>query len=314
MKSISVIIPTKDRPDELARLLNSIDSHHDRFDDLIVIDSSKDNHLEKNRYNTLAIGGKHIVFMEKGVSKARNKGIEESDSNILVFVDDDFIVTNGWISKLVDNFGRDNDIMCVTGRMLSYRQDAMSNLYEKSMSFDRGNEKRVFTIQNINLSTILHAVVLIGNKRLFENTPVPWSVGYGFSSFRRRIFDEIGLFDVNMGRGSLLVGAEDVDFFYRILKNGHKIVYEPEAMIYHDHRQTLARILKDAYYAGISIKALTTKYYSSDPYMFLCFWGAFFLNMFSIAKAHLKLDRQMTKMIAMELKGFLMGERYRVAR
>ena len=311
MNKISVIIPTKDRPVQLERLLVSIDKANDHFDELIVVDQSEDHGvLERNRCNISAMVGRHVVFREKGVSKARNKGVEESKGNILIFADDDFVVTSGWISRLVPNLLEHQYVMCVTGRILSYRRDHLSKLYEETMSFDRGNKKRVFSRKDINLSKLLRLVVHIGNKRLFERTPVPWGVGYGFYSFRRRIFDEIGDFDIKLGRGAQYIGGEDPDILYRILKRGYRIIYEPHAVVYHNHRQTFEDLLKSAYMSGISIKALTTKYLN-DAYMLLCFFGAFLLYVFSLVKASLRLNHEMRKLIAMELKGFLTVRKYR---
>ncbi|MEM2569786.1 MAG: glycosyltransferase [Candidatus Bathyarchaeia archaeon] len=304
MQRISVIIPTKDRPGKLEILLRSIEEAGDNYYELLVVDSStKESNLNMNYLNTIKHGGKHIVFNEKGLSKARNKGIKESKGDILVFSDDDFIVKRGWINNLIPNFD-DPEVFCVTGRMISYRNDETSRLYERAMSFDRGAKKRIFSEDDLKIINLFQTITKIGQKRLYEKTPVPWAVGYGFCAFRKQVFWKIGFFDENLGRGTRNAGGEDIDIFYRILKAGYKIVYEPSAIVFHDHRENLEQIFKDAYQGGISIRSFIAKY-PKDLYLRFIFLGYVFLTFFSGIKAALESDFMLKRMIKMELRGFL---------
>lgn len=305
LKSISIIIPTKDRPNKLKNLLRSIIDSGDSYYELLIIDSSiNKNNLTMNQLNTIRIGGKHILFNKKGLSKARNKGINESKGDIVIFADDDFIVRKGWINNMVLNFS-DPQVACVTGRMMPYRDDDTSNLYEKAMSFDRGHKKRIFSKNNLRILNLFLAITKIGQKRLHDKTPVPWAVGYGFCAFRRQVFQNVGFFDENLGRGTKAVGGDDIDMFYRILKSGLNIVYEPKATILHDHRKNLGQIFIDARQAGISMRSFISKYYAKDNYLRCIFFGYFFLSFFSSLNATLKSDDSLRKMIKTELIGFL---------
>lgn len=313
--SVSVIIPTHDRYDDLNRCLSHIHSSIQSFPyfELIVVDSSKD--MDRIKDLVESFNGKYIHEPRKGVSIARNTGIENAKGDILVFADDDFIVDKSWITNLIENY-KDENIVCCTGRMLSYRNDDVSNIYEKSMSFDRGNKKREFTKNDINIFNLFKTITKIGNKRLLDKTPVPWAIGFGFYSFRKEIFADIGKFDIGLGRGTPSIGGEDPDIFYRIIKSGKTIVYEPKAVIYHNHREIYNDILKDAYNAGVSIKALTTKYAKKkDMYMSLILIGEFFLLSFSYIKTLISRDKSssldFSQLIKEELKGLLEGKIYR---
>lgn len=307
LESVSIIIPTKDRPSELENLLRSILKAGDSYDELLVIDSSvNENNLNLNELNTMRVGGKHVPFNEKGLSKARNEGIKESIGDIIVFADDDFVVGKHWISRIIPNFD-DPKVSCVTGRMISYREDDASNLYEKAMSFDRGLKRRVFSKNDLRIINLLLTITKIGQKRLHEKTPVPWAVGYGFCAFRRQIFRDVGYFDETLGRGTSSVGGDDIDMFYRILKAGHRIVYEPSAIVFHDHRRDLKHVFEDALKAGISMKSFIAKYWAEDLYLRSVFFGYFFLSFFSAVIVTLKSEVALRKMIKMELGGFLKG-------
>lgn len=312
---VSVIIPTKNRHSNLKACVETIIQSYSSYPykELLVIDSSEDPSVrEMNKKLIERVGGRYYFETGKGVSLARNTGILKSSGEILVFADDDFIVDKNWIKKIIENY-KDADVMGCTGRMLTYRNDEISELYEKCMSFDRGEVKRIFTKKDISVLKLLKTVTLIGNKRLFEKTPVPWAVGYGFYSFRRKIFDIVGYFDENLGRGAIFVGGEDPDIFYRTLKHDYKMIYEPNAIIYHNHRQKYEDILKDAYNSGKSIKAITTKHIKEkDFYMLFIFFGEFFLLMFALCTSYFNSDTRLKKMVRKETKGFLEGPIYKI--
>lgn len=294
------------RPGELSCFLNSLREAGDNYDELIVVDSSTTPEvLSRNQSNIVKANGRQVIFNVKGVSKARNKGIKESKGNIIVFADDDFVVTKGWINSIIPNFD-DPHVSCVTGRMLSHRNDEASNLYEQAMSFDRGPNRRVFSRNDLSIVTLLPTITQIGQKRLYDNTPVPWAVGYGFYAFRRSSLEEEEfLFDENLGRGTRGIGGEDPDMFYRFLKAGHIIVYEPKAVILHDHRKELEQIFEDARNSGVSMKSLIAKYSAKDPYMGLIRIGYLFLAFFSIINATVKSDAHLKLMVKNELTSFL---------
>jgi GT2 family glycosyltransferase len=303
---ISIVIATKDRPDQLSEFLSSIQRAGDKYYELIVVDSSDDEEIRtRNRRAVEDVKGKYIYEERRGISLARNTGVEKSSSDIVVFADDDFIVRKGWIRNLIRNY-EDPEVACCTGNMLSFRNDATSRLFERSMSFDRGNRKRVFSKEDINIIRLLDTIPLVGNIRLFEKTPVPWSIGHGFCSFRIEIFQKVGFFNTSLGAGSPSLGGEEIDMFYRILKKGFKIVYEPEAVIYHDHRHAIKGILQAAYSAGSSTKAFTkTHFLRGDLYALACFFGAFFLLVFGVIKASQNKDFELREMILNELKGLI---------
>ena len=60
--------------------------------------------------------------------------------------------------------------------------------------------------------------------------------------FTRRVLDEVGEFDTKFGAGTKIASGEDTDFLYRAYKQGFKILYSPEVLLYHNHgRKTEAQ-------------------------------------------------------------------------
>ena len=57
-------------------------------------------------------------------------------------------------------------------------------------------------------------------------------------AFRTEILKQLDGFDVALDRGSPLPGGGDLDIFYRVLRAGHNLVYEPRALVRHRHRRS----------------------------------------------------------------------------
>ncbi len=73
-------------------------------------------------------------------------------------------------------------------------------------------------------------------------------------AYRKSLFEEIGGFD------SWFVTAEDIDLNIRAVNHGAKIVYNPNAMVYHRTRDSFYAFAKQAFWNGYGRKQLTLKH------------------------------------------------------
>ena len=60
-------------------------------------------------------------------------------------------------------------------------------------------------------------------------------------AFRRSLFHQIGFFDPALDVGTVTNGGGDLDMFYRVIQEGHTLVYEPRAIVRHRHRRDVYR-------------------------------------------------------------------------
>ena len=77
-----------------------------------------------------------------------------------------------------------------------------------------------------------------------------WELGCtANAAFRAGIFSDpdVGLMDEALGAGTPTGCSEDTYAFYRVLKSGYAIVYEPGAYVWHRHRQTRETLRKQIY-------------------------------------------------------------------
>ncbi len=219
---ISIIIATKNRLEQLQSCLSSIiNTKYNHSYEILVCDQSDDGH----RTLTGSIAYKHIMHIlvnNGGKSVALNQGIQRSQGNILVFTDDDCIVSKTWLSNIEYTFHNNQDIIGVFGKTVPYQPQK-------------------------NTGKVCPSIFNPSKKPYKITRPVEhWRhIGFGNNmAFRREIFKEIGFFKSWLGPGSIGSNAEDAEFALRALINKHKLFYNPNMIVYHNKWLTIKQMKK----------------------------------------------------------------------
>jgi GT2 family glycosyltransferase len=284
------------------------------FDDeyeILVIDSSDPFIGMENAKTCSKYGARHIYAPKLGLSAARNKGIKESRGEVIAFTDDDCIVDKLWLKYLTKNFDRP-DVVCCTGRTVTYFTDTLSLLFEEYYGFDRGSSPRVFSADDVygcGLTSLIKAIPYITKRRITVVAPAPFSVGLGNNmAFRREVFNDVGYFDEKLGRGTPSEAGEEIDMFYRILKAGKTVLYEPRALVFHKHRQTIKEVVHAVYTCGTGVSAFLKKHIKAkDPRALVYYIGRLINLSISSLSYHLLSKKAIAKLAMVELKGWVNG-------
>ena len=75
----------------------------------------------------------------------------------------------------------------------------------------------------------------------------------------------LGGFDVKLGAGTAARGGEDLDMYIRLLLAGETIVYEPAAVLFHEHPSDRRGLRRRAFDYGVGLTAMLTKQLHSGP-------------------------------------------------
>jgi glucosyl-dolichyl phosphate glucuronosyltransferase len=178
----------------------------------------------------------------RGLSKARNTGVESAKGSIMAFIDDDAVASPSWLSEIVLLFSHNADAIGVTGHILPNWEDVSMNWFPRELYW-------VFACTT-------------------EDDGVPRKVrnGYGTNmSFRREAFEKGGLFLTQLGaRGGGRSGkhelvGEDTEFSVRVAqKTRMSIIYSPRILVYHrayKYRLRSSYLARRGYWEGYT-KAL----------------------------------------------------------
>ena len=252
---VSVVVPTRDRADQLATCLHSVlDVDYPNFE-VIVVDNAPSDDSTQFLVRRQFANDPRVRYVKEsraGASLARNVGAEAGRGEFVAFTDDDVVVNRLWLKGLVAGFD-DPKTAVVTGLTLPARLDTPAQeAFELYGGMGRGYSRRVYDLAQQRGDTLLY----------------PYTAGvFGASNnvaFRRQLFVDRGGFDLSLGPGTPAFAAEDLDAFLSVILDGYQIVYEPRAMLRHDHRQDFADLYWQVFTYSAGLTALLTKWALSD--------------------------------------------------
>lgn len=230
---ISIIVCTRDRALSLRRCLESLESlRYDNFEVLVV-----DNASRSDETRNLVAGTRFRYVREErpGLDSARNCGLHAAAGEIVAYTDDDVRVDTNWLNGIAHGF-HDPEVSCVTGLVcpLELQTDAQV-LFEDNGGMRKGLWPKVFGPPKMTAKELIAA----------------HRCGVGANmAFRRQMLLDLGGFDVHLDVGTPSHGSGDLDIFHRTLHAGKIIRYEPNALVWHQHRRSMPALHKQFYDNG----------------------------------------------------------------
>lgn len=217
---LSVIICTYNRQKYIYNCLHSIANNTletKQYEIVLINNNSTDNtEAECNRFCTdyPQVRFNYFVETNQGLSYARNRGIAEAKGEVLVYVDDDAVVSKDYLLTVARFFAATPDAMATGG--------AIYPVYEtEEPEWMSVYTKALITAYKDEGSKIVR---LRGSK--FPSG--------GNAAYRREVFDRVGLFDTELGRkGTSLISGEEKAIFDKMKKLDMPIYYLPDMILYH---------------------------------------------------------------------------------
>jgi len=149
--------------------------------------------------------------------KARNLGAAQASGDVLLFLDDDCLVAHDWVAQNV--------------RALQRPQSGVVGA----------------RICGTSRSFFARCVDFTNFGYYQQRRPKDGPVASASMGIWREVFQAVG------GFNETLSSSEDIDFCYRVLKQGQRTVYRPEIVVSHNHRRdTLSKLLRYNYRRGFA--------------------------------------------------------------
>ncbi len=257
LPNLSIVICTKDRAQRLSRLLTSLDRvrRQSAFSsvEIVVVDNASVDASTRD-----AVAGfedvRYVFEPKAGLDFARNAALHVASGDLIAYLDDDVVVDRNWLGGLAKACSGNPDAGGFTGLVLPYRLDTDAQVFfERRGGFGRGFARREF--HNARFDNPLHPV---GSGVL----------GAGCNmAFDRTLLIALGGFDEALDTGAPLPGGGDLDIFYRVLRAGRPMIYEPEYAVYHEHRETIPQLRRQYWTWGLGMMAFLVKSYRTDDEM-----------------------------------------------
>lgn len=228
--TISIVIPTKDRPRQISQLLDSVRTSAglERIRPEIIVgdNGSVDQTWEMLQQKSADFPTPLRLFRipAPGKCKVLNEAIKIANGEILAFLDDDVIVEPDWL-KALDKFFSEKSRLAAQGVIRIPPEDLKDPEIGRLIQRFRTAHQLEYDRSVDNLNTLNGANMAI----------------------RREVFAQVGDFDVRLGPGASGT-SEDVELSQRIRHAGIKIGYMPDAVVYHELDRNR---LTDAYFKAL---------------------------------------------------------------
>ena len=244
LPSMSVVVCTREHPDVLERQLNSLAKLDYPNYEVIVVDNAPRTNGTRRVCDKFP-QFRYVLEPRKGLDYARNTGWRSAVNEIVAYTDDDACVDPGWLRGLGYNF-IDPRVHACTGTTYPYELETPAQeCFERYGGMQRGFNRKTYRPGTWN------AFYPLGSGRF----------GAGVNmSIRRATLEKMGGFDDALDVGSIARGCGDLDIFARVIKDGGWLVYDPCAIVWHQHRKTMHQLRRQMFDYGFGFCAYVGKY------------------------------------------------------
>lgn len=209
---ISAIICTYNREKYLPGVLDSLKRQTldtSKFEIILVNNNSTDRTeaiSQQFEKGNPSIKYHYCIETNQGLSFARNRGIQESNFELVTFIDDDAFLAEDYLEKVVDYFNENSTSVALGSKILLHYEGTIpkwENKYINSLLgfYNPGDEAFTYNSKDYPRGSNM--------------------------SFRISVFDQVGDFNTNLGRvGRNLAGSEEKDMFKRIYEKQLHVGYK----------------------------------------------------------------------------------------
>jgi len=248
---LSVIVCTRDRAYAIAGCLDSIADAISKASpidaEIIVVDnaSGDDTSAVINTWAKSCAFPVRVLFEpQKGLSNARNCGIQAAQGELLAFTDDDCRMSKDYVTDLLRHDASDSSLVLRGGR-IDLGDPADLPLSIKTLPVLTRWSRKSHSARHENLADTIYGCNM---------------------AMRHEAVEKLGLFDNRFGAGSNIPGGEDTDYIFRAYLADIAIEYVPDMAVSHYHgRKSVSDGNKLIRNYSIGSGALFAKYFFKDP-------------------------------------------------
>jgi len=238
---VSVVVITFNRSKLISPCLESLGKQtypKDRYEVIVVDDGSTD--------DTAQIAEAHGVKVvrhakNRGTPIARNTGLAAVKGEIIAYIDDDAVADPEWLHYLLRPF-EDPKVTATGGQTFAYKTEYLAERYLSATGYGNPAPLAFGTSKNPLWRFFIYLKdMFVPISIATEPTEVQAVFGLN-CAFHISALRTIGGFDERMAF------AEDSEISTRLREQGARIIFEPQAIIHHRHREGVAYLIRQTYY------------------------------------------------------------------
>ena len=265
---VSIIIPTTGHVKFIKGLVESVNKldYPKKKYELILIGDEETELLNISSKKANDYGIKTIVkYKPFAAGKKRNIGVELASGDIIAFTDDDTILREDWLNNAIKHLNDNTNYVGVGGPNFTPKEGLP---FAKAVGRIFGS-KFLFSFRY----TIGHS-----KPKEIEHNPTCNYI------IKKEVFETVKFHDT-------LWPGEDAEFDIRLIKNGFKILYAPNVVVWHHRRSRPLPFLKQMFNYGKTRAQVTRMHPDSFDMRYFAFISAFFflLALYSVSIAKIEL-------------------------
>jgi GT2 family glycosyltransferase len=201
LPSFDLVVATVGRGEELGRLLDSLEAQQYPHLRVIVVNQGDEGDVA-SILSGRALDARH-VRAPRGLSRARNAGLELVEGDVVAFPEDDCTYPPGLLAEVARRLVADETLGGVSGRVEDESGASSASWKRDAVDLDREN-----VWNRVNSAALF---------------------------LRRRVVDRVGGFDERLGLGSgePWSSSEEIDYVVRAVDAGARIAYDPSLVVRH---------------------------------------------------------------------------------
>ena len=242
------IVPTGGRPAQLRRCLAALAEQSGPACEIVVVDNQPRSQETKLVVEVAAARSRHqmryVAEPRPGSSVARNRGVAQVTAGVVAFTDDDVVVERDWLRMLVAPFAR-AEVGATTGLVMPLElATPAQKRFELYGGFAKGVRRSEFDLH--------------GDRADHRLLYPFWGGVFGSGNcmaIRRQALVAAGGFDPALGAGSRALAGADIDALSAVILRGARLVYEPRALCWHEHRRDDEALRRQVFNYGVGFTA-----------------------------------------------------------
>ncbi len=220
---ISIIIPTYNRKTQLKNCLSSIfsqDYPKQNFEVIVVDNNSNDG--TDSFIKKLQIKYDNLIYLKqphRGPAAVRNLGVSNAKCEIIGFTDDDCVLDKDWIKQMVEMHKKNPFVAAVGGHTWvdskNLKAVVSQFLANGGIKTNINGKQEIIFLPTCNVSL---------KRKILEQEKFNTLFSYP--------------------------GGEDLEYFWRLFKEGFSLKYEPKIYVFHDRPNAILKHLQQAFIYG----------------------------------------------------------------
>ncbi len=207
----SVIVPAFNAEKTIRQCVKALEAQifSKEFEIIVVDDGSSDKTSE------IAKSFSKVRLLQQknaGPALARNNGAKKARGEIIIFTDSDCEPKKNWLEEMLKPFSN-KGVAGVQGTYKCRQKELVARLIQLEIesSYARMAKQKFIDF-----------------------------IGSYSAAYRKSVFEKLGGFDTSFP----IASGEDTDFSFRVHEAGYKMVFRPEANVYHTHPTSLRKYFK----------------------------------------------------------------------